>query len=186
MKKFIILSVFIFILILICMFCSSCNFLYDNDSSDSSNDSDFYGKSMLNQVLDAIENKDKDELINLFSDEVKNKISSYDSIDKLFEFYKGIKQDIDYNYSIETSVFENGEQHKFDECLAYVKTSEAGYWFDFLIYKNNDSKGIISLVVSNEKSREADDFSEYLNNLFNEAEYFNKDYFGVFIFNQEH
>lgn len=175
----------LFLIIPICLLFTSCHLYSNNENSNKSYNSDEYGKNVLNQIIDTIENKDKDRLVTLFSSEVKNKVSDFKYIDDLFEFYKGIRQNIDYNYSEEVNIFETGKHYSFDECLASVKTTENTYWFEFLLCKNDDSQGIVTLVISTEKSREYPEYSEFIVNVFSEAEYFNKDYFGVLIFSEE-
>ena len=168
----------LFLVFPVCLLLSSCH-LFNNAA-----DSEEYGKNALNQILYAIENNGRDELIDLFSDKAKATVTEA-SIDALFDFYKGTRQSVDYNYSVEVDIYENSEHNKFDECLAFVKTIEADYRFEFLLCKNNDSEGIVSLVVSTEESGISAEYSEYIIKMFDEAEYFNKDYCGVFIFRQE-
>lgn len=169
------------LLIPTCILFTSCNFFSGNGSGDSVADAEKYGKQTFNKILDAVENENKDEFIDLFSNKVRND-SAFDSIDDAFKLYKGKRQSIDYNYSVEVAVVEKSERNVFDECLAYVTTNEDTYSFDFLLSKNEDSKGIVSLVMTTEELRESDEYSEFLIETFDEATYFNKDYLGVFIF----
>ena len=172
----------IFLILPICMLFNSCQLFNRNEYSDTVDESAEYGKSVLNQILDSVERKDKDGLLKLFSSKVNNRMSNFESIDELFKFYKGIRQSVDYNYSTETDIVEGIEHYKFDECLACVKTTENSYWFEFLICKNKDAEGIVSLVISTKKSKETPEYSEYINKVFDEAEYLNENYFGVSIF----
>ncbi|MCQ4023225.1 MULTISPECIES: DUF5104 domain-containing protein [unclassified Ruminococcus] len=174
----------LFLIFPICLLFTSCRLFNNNEHVNTADDSEKYGKNVLNQILNALENNDRDKLIDLFSDKAKTTVTE-DSIDALFNFYKGTQYSVDYNYSVEVDIFEASEQYIFDECLAYVKTNEAAYWFEFLLCKNNNSEGIVSLVVSTEKSRESSEYSDYIIRVFDEAEYLNKDYFGVFIFCKE-
>lgn len=174
----------LFLMLPIYLSFTSCHLLNNNEHSNAVDISEKYGKNVLNQILNAVENNNRDKLIDLFSNKAKTAVTE-ESIDSLFNFYKGTRYSVDYNYSVEVDIFEAPEQYKFDECLACVKTTEAAYWFEFLLCKNNDSEGIISLVVSTEKFRESPEYSDYIIRVFDEAEYLNKDYFGIFIFNQK-
>ena len=165
----------LFLILPICMSLNSCQLFNQNESDE-------YGKSVLNQILDSVERKDKDGLLKLFSSKANNRMSNFESIDELFEFYKGIRQSVDYSYSVETDIVDGIEHYKFDECLACVKTTENSYRFEFLICKNEGAEGIVSLVISTDKSGNTPEYSEYIIKAFDEAEYLNEDYFGVFIF----
>lgn len=180
--------IFTIIMIVFYLILTSCRFPLSERINELGNDTaavtytEKYGKMIFSHLINAIENKDKDKFVELFSAEAQNKVISDDLIDDVFDFYKGKSINTDYNASVETTIFEMGEMYKYDECLGFVKTNEETYSIEFLALKNKGSEGIISLIISTEKKRENQDYAEFVIKTFDEASYFNKNYYGVFIF----
>lgn len=165
------ITIVIFLLIMGLMF-SSCNLSYDKCNS---------GEEVLNSLIKSFEKGDKKSFADLFSVKTTEIVNLEPSINKAFEFCKGKVQKIDYNYTVETGIWEDSEHYKFDECLAFIETTEDTYSFEFLLGKNDDFSGIITLVISTEQNKESSDYSDFISDAFDNAMYFDSEYLGIFI-----
>ena len=111
----------------------------------------------FNEVLSAIENKNKEDLISLFSkNSLKNAISIEQSIDELFEYFNGdvihcSKPDAG---SVEGSI-NNKKTIKVLKYFFDVKTTEDDYRFHIVHcsedYKTADNVGVYSIYVIKEE-----------------------------------
>jgi hypothetical protein len=159
--------------------CNLSSFKLNNDELVDSTDE--YCKNVLDQIIEAVENNDRDKFIDSFSDQAKSNVDTDNKINEVFQFYKGKHQTIDYNYSVETDIIEDSKDFKFFECLAFVKTNKGTYTFEFLICKNDEYAGVVSLILSTEKNRDSSNYSDFVLKVFDGAEYFDEDCLGVFV-----
>ncbi len=151
---------------------NSCNLSYDKCNN---------GEEVLNFLIKSMDKDDKKSFADLFSVKTTRIINLEPSINKAFEFCKGKIQKIDYNYTVESGIWEDSDHYKFDECLAFIETTEDIYSFEFLLCKNNDFSGIITLVISTEQNRKSSEYSDFIDKAFDNAKYFDNEYLGIFI-----
>ncbi|WBW98150.1 DUF5104 domain-containing protein [Oceanirhabdus sp. W0125-5] len=127
MNKFIISS----ILILSMLFLSSCSVGCSRTGRLFKDNDDKKAEARLKEVIEALENQDKDALKVVFSEKALDEADDFDdSMDNLFDFFQG---EVDsWKKSSGPTVFEsNNNGHKIKEVSSYyyVNTDKKKYFF---------------------------------------------------------
>ncbi len=104
------------------------------------------------EILDAIQSENKDELTSLFSDDSLNKARAFDAAaEELFEYFEGVVESYDYVGPFVETTKENNQVVQIMEFSCEVKTTKCEYRiaFQYIIRdtENADRVGVQSLYV---------------------------------------
>lgn len=156
MNKLITSSILIFCM----LFFSACSLGGSRIKMLNGNRDDAKANERLEQVIEAVKNKDKVAIKSLFSKKALSEANDFDgSVDDLFEFIQG---EVDtWKKSSGPTVFESnnqGSKKKKVDSYYYVNTDKQKYYFlleDYPVDTNNpDNVGLYLLLVVKAENRE--------------------------------
>ena len=135
---------FILIILVNIFLISSCSFRVDGDGQ--------VARKKILELIDYIENDNKEQIIELFSPLKKNEITNLQSqVDDLCEYYSGTYASINANGLGSYESIEYGKSVKYFEMFYDIHTSDSSYHFSILWYikddYNPDYIGIWSLYI---------------------------------------
>lgn len=163
----------VFIFLVMFSLCS-CSQLYDNKEKEMffKNSDEEYCNKRFEEIVLAIEQKDKMHILNMFSDNVKKNKSSKnieENIEKLFDFIEGDIQKWEKNSGPGVSEnVNNGKKSKIIHSYYNLYTTEETYFFlidDYRIDETNKENGGIYLLLAvkeNDRMKIYDDTQKIL------------------------
>lgn len=114
---------------------------------NSSNDNEVADEN-LNKIIDALENKNTDEIRNIFSPNTLEEVKDInDEINYLMNFYKGKVESKDKGTVQTSELSEDGEKKTRLKCRYIINTDEESYLV-FFIYQKVDTKDSDNVGVS--------------------------------------
>lgn len=153
-KKFLILLFLINILLL-----SSCSLGGSREEMLNRDNDDKKADARLEQVIEAIKNKDKDVLKSMFSKQALDETDDFDgSMDYLFDFFQGEVDSWKSNGSIVSETNNYGHKTKEVKSFYNVDTDKQEYLFFLLEYTvdtdHPDNVGLYTLRVIKAEDKE--------------------------------
>jgi hypothetical protein len=156
MYKIIVISIIITSMLFLC----SCSLGRSRTEMLNKDDSDKKSDARLEQVTEAIKNKDKDTLKSMFSKQALDKAADFDgSMDHLFEFFQGKVTSWERNGG--PSVYEttdHGHKTKKFNSMYYVNTDKQKYIFYLIEWTvdtdHPDNVGLYTLRVIKAEDRD--------------------------------
>jgi len=149
-----------FILIFSMLVLSSCSLVDIRLKMLNAVDDDAIANARLEEVIDALENQDKDALKALFSEQALNESSDFDiNMNQLFEFFQGKVDSWEKSSGPSVSTSNNhGHKTKVIDSYYFVNTDKQKYFFlltDHSVDTDNpDNVGLYLLLVVKAEDRE--------------------------------
>lgn len=161
-------SKIIIISALIMQFMTGCTplseILENENGSQNSSTSKIQSKDSLSVIIEALDNKDRELLKSIFSEEAILHSGDMDeAIDYIFDMYKGkfVKR-IDVNMSAQTI---NGQEASFSDRVAVIETTESCYQINWKQWGKNEMNptyvGVYSLSLCEYDENDNPDYAPY-------------------------